>query len=66
MSPTAPAGSLAPEVQLFYKAGSGRPKDEADFCAALPILTSFQREWLHHAITLAYGGHRWCPRLQAP
>jgi hypothetical protein len=56
---------LAPEVQLFYKARSARPKDEADFCAALPILTPFQREWLRRALTLAYGGHRWCPRLQA-
>src|ERR1700729_3793307 len=40
--------SLAPGVPLFYKAGSARPKDEADFCAALPVLTAFQREWLDH------------------
>jgi hypothetical protein len=40
-------------------------KDEADFCAALPVLTPFQREWLHHALTLAYGEHPWRTRLQA-
>lgn len=57
---------LAPEVQLFYKARSARPKDEADFCAALPVLTPFRREWLRRALMLAYGGHPWCPRLQAP
>jgi hypothetical protein len=44
---------------------SARPKDEADFCAALPVLTPFQREWLHQALTLAYGEHPWCARLQA-
>jgi hypothetical protein len=30
---------LAPEIQLFYKAKNGRPKDETDFAAALPVLT---------------------------
>jgi hypothetical protein len=44
---------------------SERPKDEAEFCAALPVRTPFRREWLRRALALAYGGHRWCPRLQA-
>jgi hypothetical protein len=55
---------LAPEIQLFYKAGSARPKDEADFRAARPGLTPFRRKWLHDALVLAYGGHPWCARLR--
>jgi hypothetical protein len=35
---------LAPEIQLFYKAKNGRPKDETDFAAALPVLTKPQRQ----------------------
>ena len=48
---------LAPEVQLLYKSGAGRepdrrPKDEADFDAALPVLSDAQRQWLADAVAL--------------
>jgi hypothetical protein len=54
---------LTPEIQLFYKAKSPRPKDEADFTAALPFLAPAQRRWLSDALTLAYGEHPWRERL---
>ncbi|MFI5769300.1 nucleotidyltransferase domain-containing protein [Streptomyces sp. NPDC051658] len=57
---------LCPEVQLLYKAGSPRPKDEEDFAKALPVLTADQRAWLTGTITLAQGaGHPWAVRLRA-
>jgi hypothetical protein len=57
---------LAPEVQLFYKAKSPRPKDETDLAAVLPLLAGSQREWLSEALDLAYGpGHPWQARLTA-
>jgi hypothetical protein len=56
---------LAPEIQLFYKAKNGRPKDETDFAAALPVLTRPQRRWLSDALSLVYGpAHPWRPRLR--
>jgi hypothetical protein len=40
---------LAPEIQLFYKAGEPRLKDEADFTAIRQLLTATQRDWLREA-----------------
>lgn len=58
---------LAPEIQLFYKARSRRPKDDVDFAVALPILTQSQRHWLGDALRLADGAeHAWLGRLQDP
>jgi hypothetical protein len=55
---------LVPEIQLFYKARGRRPKDEADFAAIAPLLSSAQRQWLSDALSLAYGpGHPWQARL---
>jgi hypothetical protein len=55
---------LAPEIALFYKANVLRPKDETDFAAARPLLTSGQRAWLRDAIGLTYGPeHPWRARL---
>ncbi|WP_306317332.1 MULTISPECIES: nucleotidyltransferase domain-containing protein [unclassified Streptomyces] len=55
---------VAPEVQLHYKAKGLRPKDEADFDAALPHLTAPQRTWLADALTTTYGpDHPWAVRL---
>lgn len=55
---------LAPEIQLFYKANARRPKDEADFAAVLPTLTTPQRRWLGDVLSLAYGPeHPWQARL---
>ena len=57
---------LAPEIQLFYKAKGLRPKDETDFTAALPVMTTTQQEWLSDALSLVYGAsHPWHARLLA-
>jgi hypothetical protein len=55
---------LAPEVQLFYKAGQLRPKDEQDFTEILPSLNAAQRTWLADAIRRVYGSRPWLERLQ--
>ncbi|THV30005.1 nucleotidyltransferase domain-containing protein [Glycomyces paridis] len=55
---------LAPEIQLFYKAKGLRPKDEADFAAALPVLDSPQRRWLRESLALTHPGHVWIDRLE--
>lgn len=55
---------LAPEVQLFYKAKEPRPKDEADFAAALPVLLPEQRHWLSVALADTHGDHPWRRRLE--
>jgi hypothetical protein len=54
---------LAPEIQLFYKARNLRPKDEADFTAALPFLTEAQRQWLSDTLARTHGEHPWRDRL---
>lgn len=55
---------VVPDVQLFCKAKAPRPKDEADFTAALPVLTGMQRHWLSAALSLVYGEeHPWRARL---
>jgi hypothetical protein len=55
---------LSPDVQLFYKAKNPRLKDQVDFAAVSPLLTSEQRKWLSHSITLTYGGsHPWLTQL---
>jgi aminoglycoside-2''-adenylyltransferase len=54
---------LAPEIQLFYKAKTPRPKDETDFAAILPHLDTTQRRWLAEAITITYRQHPWLPLL---
>jgi hypothetical protein len=57
---------LAPEIQLLYKARNVRPKDEADFTAARPVLDEAQRQWLDGALALAHGAHPWRDRLRGP
>lgn len=54
---------LVPEIQLFYKAKQRRPKDEADFAAALPVLDAVRRAWLTDAISATYGDHLWLGAL---
>ncbi|GAA3870344.1 hypothetical protein GCM10022243_39660 [Saccharothrix violaceirubra] len=54
---------LSPEIQLFYKAKGLRPKDDADFAAALPVLTADQRAWLADALARTHGEHPWLPLL---
>ena len=50
---------LRPEVQLLHKAGRPRPKDQADFAAAWPLLEPADRRWLREAIELAHPAHPW-------
>jgi hypothetical protein len=56
---------LAPQVQLYYKAGSPRPKDVIDFDTALPVLGPRERTWLRTAIERRDPGHPWPDRLLA-
>lgn len=56
---------LTPEIQLFYKAKTPRPKDITDFAAVLPFLNVDQRQWLTHAIADTYGKHPWLNQLTA-
>ena len=56
---------LVPEIQLFYKAKSPRPKDNLDFEASLPLLGPEQRAWLAQAIERVYGlTNIWAERLR--
>lgn len=52
-----------PEVVLLYKAKHTRPKDDADFAAALPHLDASRRRWLRDALDLVHPGHRWRAQL---
>ena len=57
-----PAGMayIAPEVQLLYKAKPVRlTKDEADFAAAVPLLSAESRAWLAASLTTTQPGHPW-------
>jgi len=55
---------LAPHVQLLFKSGTGRrPKDEADFAMALPLLDPLGRRWLAEALNTTSPGHPWLARL---
>ena len=53
-----------PEIVLLYKAKHARPKDEADFAAALPRLDRDRRRWLADALELVHPGHRWLDALR--
>ncbi len=65
---TSPLGIpiLAPEIQLLYKAHHHQPKDDADFAAALPHLTTTQRDWLRTALQQHYPADPWLPALTPP
>ena len=54
---------LLPHGVLLYKAKAARPKDEADFAAAVPLMDDGQRRWLSDALTHAHPGHAWIERL---
>ncbi|MEO6398686.1 MAG: amino acid transporter [Tepidiformaceae bacterium] len=57
---------LAPEIQLLFKSKSPRPKDAADFEAALPMLGATQRDWLAEALGITDPGNPWRFRLTEP
>jgi hypothetical protein len=50
---------LRPEIQLLHKAAGLRPKDQADFDAAWPVLDPKSRQWLRDAIRRTHPGHPW-------
>jgi len=54
---------LAPEIVLLFKAKHGRPKDEADFAGALPLLSPARRAWLADNLAIVHPGHRWLAQL---
>jgi hypothetical protein len=56
---------LAPQVQLYYKSWSPRPKDLIDFDTALPLLAPPERSWLQTAIERRDPGHAWLDRLRS-
>jgi hypothetical protein len=54
---------LNPEIVLLYKARLGRPKDDPDFEATLPVLAGDARLWLRNALKTILPDHPWLPRL---
>jgi hypothetical protein len=54
---------LAPELVLLFKAKHARPKDEADFHAAIPHMTPAQRTTLADLLARVHPGHRWLASL---
>jgi hypothetical protein len=54
---------LLPEIVLVYKARLGRPKDEPDFEATLPLLTDERRTWMRSALEVVAPGHHWLSSL---
>jgi len=54
---------IQPEGALLYKAKACRPKDQADFDACAPFLSTEARKWLRDAIERLYPGHYWLEAL---
>ena len=55
---------LGPHGVLLYKAKATRPKDEADFSAVLPKMTSAARLWLRNALQRVHPKHPWIEQLR--
>lgn len=54
---------LAPELQLFFKAKSSRPKDEQDFEDCLPLFSPARRSVLAEWLRLSLPAHTWLAKL---
>lgn len=54
---------LGPSAILLLKAKHQRPKDEADFDIALPLLDVSEKSWLKDCLARLYPGHAWIERL---
>lgn len=54
---------LVPELVLLFKAKAIRPKDQADFEGALPLLDSPRRNHLRGWLELIHPGHPWLTEL---
>jgi hypothetical protein len=55
---------LAPEVVLPYKSKGSGAKDDADFAAAIGLMTPEQRQWLFDALTATQSEHPWLATLR--
>jgi hypothetical protein len=52
------------EVQLLFKAQNNRPKDNLDFQACLPLMSTNAKEWLADHLHLSFpDGHLWTNSL---
>ncbi|MCA9728462.1 MAG: hypothetical protein KC729_12310 [Candidatus Eisenbacteria bacterium] len=56
---------IAPEIQLLYKAGTMRAKDEQDLRKVLPHLDAERRAWLDRALRMVAPDHRWIEAIEA-
>ncbi|MGO4599961.1 nucleotidyltransferase domain-containing protein [Terrabacter sp. 2RAF25] len=56
---------LAPELALSHKVATGRPKDDDDLAAALPLLSPRQRDFLADFVRTHAPEHPWRARLDA-
>jgi hypothetical protein len=54
---------VTPEMSLAYKAKSARAKDQRDFDATVPLLSTRQRSWLGEMIAHLHPGHPWLDRI---
>ena len=55
---------LAPAAALLFKAKHRRPKDEADFAMAAPLLPELERRWLKSCLERLHPGHGWIAALR--
>ncbi|MEU9079568.1 nucleotidyltransferase domain-containing protein [Kitasatospora sp. NPDC004745] len=54
---------LLPELVLLFKAKAARPKDQADFDGALPLLGQARRDTLRGWLERVHPGHPWLAQL---
>jgi hypothetical protein len=54
---------LAPEIQLLYKSGTPRPKDEEDYAGILPVLEPGRVARLLELLTAYRPEHPWLEML---
>ena len=54
---------LAPEIVLLFKAKDNRPKDQADFASAAPLLDTIRRTWLREALVHQDPRHPWLAHI---
>ncbi|MBX3537565.1 MAG: amino acid transporter [Chelatococcus sp.] len=54
---------LKPSAVLLFKAKYRRPKDEADFARAMPLMPPAERAWLKGCLDRLHPGHEWALAL---
>jgi hypothetical protein len=55
--------TVAPEIQLLYKARHHKDKDEHDFRGAVGRMSADQRAWLQGALEVVHPGDPWLNEL---